>query len=94
MKKWNYYNEFDPRAAAWIKELIRSGLVPDGEVDTRSITEVNPHEIGGFIQHHFFAGICGWSYALRLAGWPDDEPVCTGSCPCQPFIQAAKSVIK
>jgi len=33
----------------------------------------------------FFAGIGGWSRALRLAGWPDDRPVWTGSCPCQPF---------
>jgi DNA (cytosine-5)-methyltransferase 1 len=30
----------------------------------------------------------GWSYALRLAGWPDDRPVWTGSCPCQPFSRA------
>jgi DNA (cytosine-5)-methyltransferase 1 len=26
--------------------------------------------------------------ALRLAGWPDDRPVWTGSCPCQPFSAA------
>src|SRR5690606_2220747 len=29
-----------------------------------------------------------WAYALRLAGWPDDWPVWTGSCPCQPYSQA------
>ncbi|XRA86499.1 DNA cytosine methyltransferase [Pseudomonas putida] len=29
-----------------------------------------------------------WSYALRRAGWPDDRPVWTGSCPCQPFSAA------
>jgi len=22
MKKWAYYNEFDPKAAAWLRELI------------------------------------------------------------------------
>ncbi|MCS5931780.1 DNA cytosine methyltransferase [Klebsiella pneumoniae subsp. pneumoniae] len=27
---------------------------------------------------------------LRLAGWPDDKPVWTGSCPCQPFSAAGK----
>ncbi|WP_380784019.1 DNA cytosine methyltransferase [Sphingomonas sp. R86520] len=31
-----------------------------------------------------------WSYALRRAGWPDDRPVWTGSCPCQPFSAAGK----
>jgi DNA (cytosine-5)-methyltransferase 1 len=35
-------------------------------------------------------GIGGWSYALRLAEWPDDKPVWTGSCPCQPFSAAGK----
>ena len=38
-----------------------------------------------FTQCHFFAGIGGWSLALRLAGWPEDREVWTGSCPCQPF---------
>ena len=42
----------------------------------------------GYAQCHFFAGIGGWSIALRLAGWPDDRPVWTGSCPCQPFSAA------
>ena len=35
-----YYNEFDPMAAAWLRELIKAGLIPDGEVDTRSIVDV------------------------------------------------------
>lgn len=39
---------------------------------------------------HFFAGIGGWAEALRLAGWPDDREVWTGSCPCQPFSNAGK----
>jgi hypothetical protein len=33
-----------------------------------------------------------WSYALRLAGWPDDRPVWTGSCPCGPFSVAGKKL--
>jgi site-specific DNA-cytosine methylase len=41
-------------------------------------------------QCHFFAGIAVWSYALRLAGWPDDRPVWTGSCPCPSFSCAGK----
>ena len=44
----------------------------------------------GYMLCHFFAGIGGWSYALRLAGWPDNRPVWTGSCPCQPFSAAGK----
>jgi len=84
----NYYNEIDPAAAEWLRELVLAGLIAPGEVDDRSIEDVVPADLAGFRQCHFFAGIGGWSYALRLAGWPDDRPVWTGSCPCQPFSQA------
>lgn len=79
-----YYNENDPFAAAWLKELIKAGCIAPGEVDTRSIEDVCPSDLRGFAQCHFFAGIGVWSYALRLSGWPDDRPVWTGSCPCFP----------
>jgi DNA (cytosine-5)-methyltransferase 1 len=88
----NYYNEFDLKAAAWLQELMKEGHIPPGEIDTRSITDVKPHEIRGFTQQHFFAGIGGWSLALRLANWPDDRPVRTGSCPCQPFSNLGKQL--
>jgi DNA (cytosine-5)-methyltransferase 1 len=81
----NYYNEFDPFAAAWLRELISRNLIPNGHVDTRSISDVRPSDLEGYTQCHFFAGIGGWSRALELAGWPSDRPVWTGSCPCQPF---------
>ena len=83
-----YYNEIDPQAAQWLRNLIAAGHLPDGDVDTRSVEDVHPHEIRGYTQAHFFAGIGGWPLALRLAGWPDDRPVWTGSCPCQPFSAA------
>jgi DNA (cytosine-5)-methyltransferase 1 len=86
----NYYNEFDEKTAAWLRELINQKLIPQGYVDTRSITEVTPSDLKGFTQCHFFAGIGGWSLALQLAGWPEDQPVWTGSCPCQPFSVAGK----
>lgn len=83
-----YYNEFDPKAAAWLRQLIKNNAIADGEVDERSIIEVQANDIRGFTQHHFFAKIGGWSYALRLAGWSDTRPVCTASLPCQPFSVA------
>ncbi len=86
----NYYNEFDPKAAAGLKQLIVDGLIPKGDVDERSITEVRASELAGYTQCHFFAGIGGWSRALHLAGWPTDRSVWTGSCPCQPFSSAGK----
>jgi DNA (cytosine-5)-methyltransferase 1 len=83
-----YYNEFDKYAAQWLRNLIATGHIAPGDVDERSITEVHPDDLRGYTQCHFFAGIGGWSCALLLAGWPDDRPVWTGSCPCQPFSAA------
>jgi len=85
-----YYNEFDPFAAQWLRELIKAGHIAPGDVDERSISDVRPDELSAYTQCHFFAGIGVWSYALRNAGWPDDKPVWTGSCPCQPFSSAGK----
>jgi DNA (cytosine-5)-methyltransferase 1 len=85
-----YYNEIDPFAAAWLKNLMDAGLIMAGDIDTRSIADVQPADLKGFVQCHFFAGIGGWPYALRLAGWPDDREVWTGSCPCQPLSCAGR----
>ena len=83
-----YYNDNDPFCAAWLRELIKDGLIPDGEVDERGIEQVAPSDVSSFAQCHFFAGIGGWAYALRLAKW--EGPVWTGSCPCQPFSVAGQ----
>lgn len=87
-----YYNEIDAYAAQWLRNLIDAGHLPTGEVDTRSIVDVRPDDLAGFSECHFFAGIGGWPLALRLAGWPADREVWTGSCPCQPFSVAGKGL--
>lgn len=85
-----YYNEFDRKKAAWLRELMKNGLIAKGDVDERSIVEVSPDELVGYDRVHLFAGIGGWEYALRLAEWPDEWPIWTGSCPCQPYSCAGK----
>ena len=80
-----YYNEHDRQKAAWLRHLIEEGVIAHGIVDDRSIEEVQADDLRGFAQCHFFAGIGLWSLCLRLAGWADDRPVWTGSCPCGPF---------
>ncbi len=82
------YNENDPFAAQWLRNLIAAGHLPEGAVDARSIEEIKPGECAETM--HFFAGIGGWPYALRLAGWPDADDVWTGSCPCQGLSVAGR----
>lgn len=85
-----YYNEIDPFCVQWLQNLMDAGMIAQGIIDDRSIEDVRPSDLVGFNQCHFFAGIGVWSYALRAAGWNDDRPAWTGSCPCQPFSAAGK----
>lgn len=86
----SYYNENDQYKVVWLKNLIRMGMIPAGEVDDRSIEDVQPGDLVGFDQCHWFAGIGGWAFALRLAEWPDERPVWSASCPCQFKSSAAR----
>lgn len=86
----DWYNEIDDFVAAWLRNLIAAGMLPPGDVDTRSIVDVHADDLRGFRQCHFFAGVGGWPLALSLAGWDPDEEIWTGSCPCQPFSGAGK----
>lgn len=85
-----FYNEIDPYATQWLRNLIAAGHIAPGDVCETPIQDLDASDIRGYTQYHFFAGIGVWSYALRLVGWPDDQPVWTGSCPCQPFSVAGK----
>ena len=62
-----YYNEIDPYAAQWLRNLMKAGVISDGFVDERSIQDVAPQDLAGFTRAHFFAGIGVWDYALGLA---------------------------
>lgn len=84
----NYYNDNDQFVCEWLKNLIAEKIIPQGDVDGRSILEINGKELRGYQQCHFFAGVGGWPIALGLAGWGARDPVWTGSCPCQPFSVA------
>lgn len=85
-----WLNDSDPFVVEWGRNMIVTGLLPEGHYNSRSIEEVGADELSGYGQHHFFAGIGGWPLALQLAGWPEDAPVWTGSCPCQPFSVAGQ----
>lgn len=50
----HYYNEFDPYAAQWLRNLIAAGHLPGGDVDERSIVDVKPVDLIGYTQCHFF----------------------------------------
>jgi DNA (cytosine-5)-methyltransferase 1 len=85
-----YYNEFDKKKCAALSQLMKDGYISKGEIDDRSIRDVRGDDLKGFERCHFFAGIGLWDYGLQLAGWPEDRPVWTGSCPCQPYSTAGK----
>lgn len=84
------YNDNDPYVCAWLRNLTDAGHIAHGSVIEGNIKNVDPEQVRDVAQFHAFAGIGTWSYALRLASWPDDIPVWSGSCPCQPFSVAGK----
>ena len=42
-----YYNDNDPFIASWLRELIADGLIAPGDVDERSIRDVQPEDLDG-----------------------------------------------
>lgn len=45
-----YYNEIDPFAAQWLRNLIAAGRIMDGDVDERSIVDVRAEDLRGLVQ--------------------------------------------
>lgn len=78
-----FFNDIDPKNCRWVENAFPEFTISDSDV--RSI---NANDVAGFRRCHFFGGIGGWELGLRLAGWPEELPVWTGSCPCPPFSSA------
>lgn len=45
-----YYNEIDPYAAQWLRNLIAAGHIAPGDVDERSIEDVHPDDLKHYTQ--------------------------------------------
>ena len=88
------YNEIDAHAAAWLRNLIALGELPNGVVDERSIVDLRGDDLAGCDELHLFAGIGVWARAVRdaeaAAGHRFPRPLFTGSCPCQPLSVAGQ----
>ena len=44
----HYYNEFDERNVYMLRQLMSDGLIPEGDIDGRSITEVTADDLRGY----------------------------------------------
>ena len=84
------YNDNESFSAEWMRELTKAGGLSSGDISEDSIKSLKAETLKNYKRVHLFAGIGGWEYALQLAGWPEDWPVWTGSCPCQPFSGAGR----
>ena len=78
-----YYNDNDPRSVAWLHELMKAGLIPDGEIDDRSITDAVRQD-GGMGRPSGASAPTGSSgesqlnpfFALWLMGYPVEWGYC------------------
>lgn len=85
-----FYNDNDPFACEWLRNLIAAGHLPAGDVVCKDIRELRGEDVEGYERVSLFAGIGGWDYALELAGWPKGRSIWTASCPCPPFSAAGR----
>lgn len=75
------HTDIDPYCCAVLRKNF-----PDDDVLEKDIREIQPGDVAGYGQIHWFAGIGGWALALRYAGFAGE--CWTASCPCQPFSAA------
>lgn len=83
----HYYNEIDPYCCDVLRARIADGSLPNGFVDQRDIREVQPADLAGYVQCHFFAGIGGFPLGIKWAG-AEHIPIWTGGFPCQDISNA------
>jgi hypothetical protein len=38
----NFYNDNSPESCAWLSELMKNGLIPNGDICGDSIAEIEP----------------------------------------------------
>ena len=79
-----YYNEIERYCCDWLSNLMDAGEIPAGRIDDRDLWDVEPLDLMGYDQVHLCAGLGGWPAALRRAGWANERPIWTVSCPCFP----------
>ena len=48
MRRCAYYNEHEPYAAQWLRNLIAAGHIAAGDVDERDIQDVTPDDLTGY----------------------------------------------
>ena len=44
-----YYNEIDPYAAQWLRNLISAGRIAPGDIDERDIRDVHPDDLRRYV---------------------------------------------
>ena len=79
----NLYN--DIATGDRLRSLVAKGDIPPGVVCTDSIVDIDPEDLRDYNQVHLFAGVGGWSQALKLAGVDAAVKLWSMSLPCQPF---------
>lgn len=85
------YNEIDTYCCDWLSNLMDAGALTPGDIDERSIADLDPTVVARYDRFHTFAGIGVWEYAIMQSGLADRSGIWTGSCPCQPFSAAGKA---
>jgi DNA (cytosine-5)-methyltransferase 1 len=88
----SYYNEIDEKCCAVLQRHIDAGDLPKGFVDQRSIEEVQPEDLDGYDECHFFAGIGGFPSGFYRSGLdlPVGVRLWTGGFPCQDLSVAGQ----